>query len=348
MDISKIKRILIVRTDRIGDVVLSTPLITAARTVFPQAFIAMMVTPKTKEIIVANPHLNEIIIFDKHKTHRGFFKTLQFVPYLRSKKFDIALILHTTKRINIITFLAGIPIRVGYKRGKWDFLLTHSLPYTKRLGEKHESEYTLDILRSLGIDVGSFPLFMPIKRESEEYVHTLLEKYGLKKGERYIVLNPIASCPSKMWPKENFAKAADILIKDIGIRVVLFSTVEEAGIGEGIKRIMKNGLIFLCGNTTLQDLAALFKNASLVISNDSGPVHIASSVGTPVISIFSRNESGLSPKRWGPLGEKNVVIHKDVGCEKCLAHKCKKDFLCIKAIGVDEVVDAAKSLLLVT
>ncbi|MFH1853920.1 MAG: glycosyltransferase family 9 protein, partial [Candidatus Omnitrophota bacterium] len=112
MDIKNIKRILIIRTDRIGDVVLSTPVITAVRAAFPEAYIAMMVSPQTKEIVSGNPYLNEVIVYDKKVKQRGFLKTLVFSNWLKAKKFDIAVILHSTVRVNIICFLAGIPERV--------------------------------------------------------------------------------------------------------------------------------------------------------------------------------------------------------------------------------------------
>jgi len=109
--------------------------------------------------------------------------------------------------------------------------------------------------------------------------------------------------------------------------------------------MMRNKPVFFCGQTTLGILAALFKKSGMVISNDSGPVHVASGVGAPVISIFGRKQKGLSPVRWRPLGDKAIAIHKDVGCIECLAHDCKKGFLCLKAISAEEVFEKAKNLL---
>jgi lipopolysaccharide heptosyltransferase II len=345
MDVSKIKRILIIRTDRIGDVVLSTPVITAVRKAFPDAYIAVMVSPLTKDIVLGNPYVNEIIVYDKKIRHKSLLQTLRFAKWLKNKKFDVAFILHSTNRVNMIAFIAGISERVGYKKGKMDFLLTHGLNYKKRLGEKHEAEYSLDILRSIGLDAELSPLMVPVAKDSEENIDSLLYENGLGKGERFIVFHPGASCASKMWPLENFAKAADILADKFDARSVLVSSPEYIRVGQRVKDLMKKTPVFLCGKISLKDLAALFKKTSLFISNDSGPVHIAAAMGTPVISIFGRNEKGLSPARWRPLGDKSVVLHRDVGCIKCLAHNCKKDFLCIKSIRVEEVVEKASELL---
>ncbi|MFH1782211.1 MAG: lipopolysaccharide heptosyltransferase II [Candidatus Omnitrophota bacterium] len=342
MKLENIKRILIIRTDRIGDVVLSTPTITATRKAFPKAYIAVMVSPVTLDIIEGNPNIDEVISYDKHE---GLLGDIKFILMLKKKRFDLALILHSTSRINVLSFLAGIPNRVGYERGKLDLLLTKGVTYEKKLGKKHESEYSLDLLESLGVSVKKEPLLVPINKRSEDDIRNLLEKEGVREGERLIILHPGASSYSKMWPKENFAKVGDILAKDLHAKIVLISGPEQVTIGEEVDHLMKEDVVFLCGKTRLDELAPLFKRASLFISNDSGPVHIASSVDCPVIAIFSRNEPGLSPERWMPLNKKSSFIHKDSGCSICLAHECKKDFLCLRSITVEEVVKKSEELL---
>lgn len=345
MDNREIRRIVIFRTDRIGDVVLSTPAIRAARKAFPEAYLAIVVSPNTREIVAGNPDLNETIIFDKESKHKGIFQTLRFVMWLREKRFDLALILHSTARVNLLCFLAGIPKRVGYARGKLDFLLTDRLQYTKRLGEKHESEYSLDVLRSIGIDAEISRLSVSITGENENTLRDLFLEHDVSEEDRIIVLHPGASHASKMWPEENFARLGDALIERFKVKIILISGASQSAIGEKVKDLMKNEAISLCGRTSLGVLAALFKKTALFISNDSGPVHIACAVGTPVISIFSRNEKGLSPARWRPLGNKGIFLHKDVGCTKCLAHNCKKSFLCLRSITVEEVLERSRDLL---
>lgn len=338
MDMSKIKRILIVRTDRIGDVVLSTPAITAARKAFPDAYIACLVSEATRDIVQGNPCINEVIVFSRKHT-------LRLSGYLRAKRFDLALILHSTARINILCFLAGIPRRMGYARHKMDFFLTDRLAYTKGMGRKHESEYSLDVLRCMGIKAESSPLVMPLSITDENVAKRLLLENGIKEGERFLMIHPGASHVSKVWGLEKFAKVSDILSERFSLKIVLVSSAAQAGIGERVRDLMKYRPVFLCGKTPLKVLAALLKRSSLFISNDSGPVHIACAVGAGVISIFSRNEKGLSPARWGPLGKRTAVLHKDVGCVECLAHNCKKGFLCLNSITVEEVVKKAEELL---
>jgi ADP-heptose:LPS heptosyltransferase len=116
-------------------------------------------------------------------------------------------------------------------------------------------------------------------------------------------------------------------------------------IGDKVSSLLDANCLNLSGRTTVGELASVLRRSKLFISNDSGPVHVACAVGTPVIAIFGRSDRGLSPKRWGPIGKQDVVLRKDVGCEECLAHRCARGFKCLEAITVDEVVAAAEKIL---
>lgn len=337
------KRILVVRTDRIGDVLLSTPVIKALRQGYPHAYIAMMTSPYAKDIVEGNPYLDEVIIYDKDNKHKNWRRSVKLSRNLKKKKFDLAVILHPTNRVHLVTFLAGIRRRVGYNR-KFGFLLTDKIKHTKQQGDKHESEYALDLVRYLGIESDK-TLFMPIKAASEEWAEELFKKEGINKSDKLLAIHPAASCPSKIWPQERFAEAADKFISKYGFKVLLVAGTEDIALVDDIIRRMRNPAVNLAGKTSVSQLASILKRSRLFISNDSGPVHIATAVGTPVISIFGRNQKGLSPKRWGPLGIKDKILHKEVGCIKCLAHNCKKQFACLKAITVKDVLIATDSIL---
>ena len=337
-------KILITRTDRIGDVLLSTPAIKAVRDAHPEAHIAVMVRPYAEEIVRGNPYINEVIIYDKYARHKNFLSTFFFALGLRKKNFDLAIHLHPTNRCHVISFLAGIPQRVGYDI-KCGFLLTKKIPHTKQEGKKHEIDYTLDVVRSIGIEVRNKELYMPIIKEAEEKISGLLQQEGLSGQDRLVVLHPGASCLSKRWPEERFAMLGEKLIENYGVKVALVSGPNEVEIVARTAKLMGHHAINLCGKTSIGELAALLKRAELFISNDSGPVHMAVAVGTPVIAIFGRSDKGLSPKRWGPTGPKDIILHKHVGCDVCLAHNCQKDFACLKAITVDDVMEISNRML---
>lgn len=338
------ERILVVRTDRIGDVLLSTPVIKALRDNLPNAYIAMMISPYAGDILEGNPYLDKVIIYDKDKAQRSWQGSIKFAATLKKEGFDLAIILHPTNRVHLVTFFAGIPRRLGYNR-KLGFLLTDRIKHTKQLGEKHETEYNLDFLRYLGLDPQDMTLFMPIKQESEEWAVKFLKEEGIKESEKLLVVNPGASCPSKIWPAERFAELIDRLIEEYGFKVLIIAGPKDASIAGRVISHMHHQAINMAAKTTLSQLASVLKRSRLFISNDSGPVHMASALSVPVVSIFGRNQKGLSPKRWGPTGKRSAFLHKEVGCAECLAHNCKKGFACLKAISVDEVVSVAKRVL---
>lgn len=341
-----LKKILIIRTDRIGDVILTTPVIKALRESYPESFIAMMVSPIAKDIVEGNPYLNEVIVYDKKGKHRGIFGFLKFVADLKRKHFDLCLNFHTKKRTNLISFLAAIKERVGFDNNKFSFLLTSRLEDTRIEGKKHEAEYCLDVLKAVGINLSEAKeLFMPLKDSSEKWAEKALRENNLKSTDTLVAIHPDASCPSKRWPIERFAQLCNKLIEEKGFKVAIIGGQKDSYIVRMVKRYLRHTVIDFSGETSVSQLASFLKRCKLLISNDSGPVHIAASVGTPVIAIFGRNQAGLSPERWRPLGEKDIILHRDVGCKVCLAHNCTLGFVCLSAISVRDVLEAVDKIL---
>jgi len=342
------KRILLIRIDRIGDVLLTTPAIEAVRRKFPLAHIAVMVQPYAKDIVDGNPYIDEVIVYDKNKQHKSTIAGYFFAQKLKEKKFDVAVIFHPNNRSHIIAFLAGINRRIGYDRN-FSFLLTDKIPHVKQFGEMHESDYPLEMLKSLGITgAQEKKLYMPIKQSSENSINSILLSEGISADDKIAVFHPGASCYSKIWPAQKFAEVADRIADKLRIKIIIVGGRQKKDItcANAMKGKMLYGAISLAGKLTVSELASCIKRAAVFVSNDSGPVHIACAIGVPGVVIFGRAQRGLSPKRWGPLGKQNIVLHKDVGCgDKCLAHNCQKNFACLNAITVDEVYEAAEKLL---
>lgn len=346
MAVKKIfKKILVVRTDRIGDVVLTTPVVKVLRDNYPQSHIAIMVSPQAREIVEGNPYLDEVIIYDQNNKDKGWWGFWKFVISLKKRRFDLAIILHTKKRTNLIAFFADIPKRIGYHDKKFGFLLTDRIKDTRVLGLKHEVDFCLDILRRLELDVAHSRPFIPLHKGALEWVNNSLRQEGIKKEDKLACVHPGASCVSKRWLKERFIVLANRLVEDYGFKVIVVAAgSEDIAAADEIAKNSRYPVLNLAGKTSLAQLAALLKACAIFISNDSGPVHIASSVGTAVISIFGRNQAGLSPVRWGPVGEKDRYVHKEVGCRVCLAHNCKIGFDCLKSITVEDVLKAVDEI----
>lgn len=351
------KKILIVRSDRIGDVVLTTPIIKIIRDHYPQSHIAFLTGPKTIDLVEGNPYLNEVIIYDKYRLHKDFFKTILFSFALKKKKFDVALIFNPSKRAHWICWLANIPVRIGYSR-KSGFLLTHRFKDKKGEGLQSESFYNEELLSVLGIPMRySTELFVPdldFRQNGSCRRNTPLFSQAAKSGvpvsappilskfkdETFLVINPSASCPSKKWPAQNFALLCNLIFEKLNLHIVLIGNDEDC---KKVQDLSRAPLNVLSENLKLNELASLFKKTCLHISGDTGPMHIASAVGTPVISIFGRNLPGLGPKRWAPLKGNNSYVQKNIGCNPCLAHDCHLDFDCLKTIKVEDIFKSVRN-----
>jgi len=337
-------RILIIRLDRIGDVVLSTPVIRELRDHFPHAHIAMMVRSGCSELVEGNPWLNEVIVYDKEGKHKTPAATLAFARSLARHAFDTAIVLHPSNRSHWIPWLAGIKVRIGYGR-KNAWLLTHRISHVKQEGTQHEAAYTLQMLEVFGIHPGPPRPYVPVLEPAAERVAQWLMEAGVGTDEPLIAIHPSASCVSKRWIPERFAQVADRLITEKGVRICLVGGAEDSDLVQAVSAHMRGSALNFAGRLRLRELAALLQRCRLLISNDSGPVHVAAAVGTRVVDIFGRNQKGLSPSRWGPLGEGHTVLHKEVGCVKCLAHRCDIAFKCLTTLDVQTVYSAAVEVL---
>ncbi|MFH1395574.1 MAG: lipopolysaccharide heptosyltransferase II, partial [Candidatus Omnitrophota bacterium] len=333
------KRILITRTDRLGDVVLSTPVIRVLRKKYPSAYIAFMVRPENRDVVAANPDLNEVIVYDKYGKQKSFWNTFKFALKLRNKKFDTAIALHPTTRVHVVFFLAGIPERIGYDR-KMDCLLTVKIQHNKQKGEKHEIDYNFDVLESIGLDTaGADKIPYIVTTEKHKTAVSLLQKkYNIT--ENIAAFHPGASCPSKRWAAENFGYLADKIVDKYGIKPVFVGGIETEKFVKRAVAVMKHKAVNLAGKLNVGELAEFLSRCRVFVSNDSGPVHVAVAVNAPTVAIFGRNDPGLSPKRWAPVGRNDQIVHHPRECVECLAHNCRKNFICLKKISSEEVIKA--------
>ena len=337
------KNILIVRTDRIGDVVLTTPVIRALRKNFPQARLSILVAPATRELVDGNPHLTRVLVDDRQGSHRGPAGFFRLVQTLRKENFDLALVFHTKRRTNLLCFLAGIPRRVGYADKKFGFLLTQKIKDTRPSGQKHESQYCLDVLRAMGIPVQEIELYLPLQRAAEDWVKELFTSQNIN-PRSLIAVHPGASDPTKQWPVHRFAEVMNRLGERYASRFVLIGATNNREAAAQIISGVKYPILDLTGKTTVGQSASLLKHCRLLISNDSGPVHIADALGTPVISIFTRNQPGINPERWQPLGKFSRTIMTPFQGEKSFANRSPVSPEYLELIPAQEVLEAVDAL----
>ena len=336
-----ISKILVTRADRIGDLVLSTPVFKALKQKFPHAHLSCLTFLENRELVQGNPYLDEVILYDKRGSEKGVWGNLRFAAQIKKKKFDLVIHLHATNRMHWVSFLAGIPTRIGWNR-KLGWALTEAYPDHKVQGLKHEAEYNFDLLKSLEVPIPSeFETHFPLNGDALTSLQKLFDQKNISLKAPKLILAPSASCLSKIWPAERFAAVADAIYEQTQLPIFLVGSRRDRVMISKVAELASAPVINLSGKLSLSMTGWLLKTATLLISNDSGPVHIATAVGTPVISIFGRKQPGLSPTRWKPLSPKAHYLWKDVGCDPCLAHQCEIHFLCLDAISKDEVMQVA-------
>lgn len=340
-------KILLIRLDRIGDLVLSIPSIQAVRERFPNAFISVMTRPETAPLLEGHPAVDEVIpyFYEKKGRHSGIFGNFNFIREIVRHHFDLAFILHPSLRSYLVPWTAGIPYRVGLKVDP-PFLLSLHVPDTRSQGVRHESEYTLDIIRAFQTEsLDATPPKIYLSFEDRKKISDRLEKEKITEGAPVVVFHLGASCVSKRWPAQKFEQLADRLLERFPeIRLVTVGGKFERELSKAFEKKGARSVNW-AGELSLKELAALLEKSELLISNDSGPVHISSAVGTPTLTLFGRHLPGLSVSRWRALGSGHEWIHKNVGCVVCLAHRCTIDFECLKAISVDEVFFKAEKMI---
>lgn len=336
------KNILIVRTDRMGDVVLTIPAIRALRKTFPLSKIVLWIDRSTKELVDGLPFIDGIIIEDKIWGWFGYFRQ---VSILKKKKFDLAVIFHTKKRTNAACFFAGIPYRLGYKNNKFGFLLNHPVVDKRHLGIKHEAQYCIDLLRHIGVTGTDLTLQVPRHKDVDIWAERFFMEHKLT-GMPVVAIHPSASCPTRFWPIDFYADLASRLIaKSKAIVIIIGANLVKPAAGKIIAHAGSRA-IDVTGQTSLSELISLLSLCRVLISNDSGPVHVAAAVGIPVISLFLRSQPGINPLRWRPLGNNSVLIQNKKGEEIILDSKGKVIGGRFDSISVEEVFLKAQPFVL--
>lgn len=290
-----INKILVIRNDRFGEFLLIIPALRALKEKFPQAKITLAVDPGVVELAQAIEYADDVIVWE-NKEH-SFKEIFVFSKSIGSCGFDMAVIFNPTGEAHWAVFLARIPVRVGYDR-KNGFMLTHKIKDQKHLALKHEVEYNLELVGLVGAVTEKKSIVLRVPDTG------VLS--GLK-GSFVIAVHPWTSDPVKQWPLENF-KA---LIKRLaGFDIVVIGGKEELSKNKDFFNGLHELILNFTGKTSLIELGSILKNVNLLVSGDSGPVHLAVAVGTPVIALFRNDLAGKEPKRWGPWGEGNVIIQK--------------------------------------
>lgn len=343
-DGKKISKIGIFQTSFIGDSVLTTPLIQKTAKLFPDAKIVVITRPQVEDIFRPMKEVDEIILNDKRGWNKiaGVWKTAKAI---KKSGIDILLVPHRSFRSALIAWLSGVPVRIGFTSSEGWFLYTKTVPFSWMI---HDAERNLSLLQSIAKEqFTAEKLSMRYAPSAEENVVRLMHDFNLE-GKTLVGIHAGSAWPTKCWPMEYFVELISRLQTELGVQAVLVGGGrKDTDLGEKICQLSKGHAASLCGKTSLADLMALMSHLKLFITNDSGPMHIATAFDVPTLAIF-----GPTTKELGffPYGEGHRVLEvKDLPCRPCALHGGKKcpegHFKCMREITPDMVFNAAKEML---
>ncbi len=320
----------------IGDAVMSTPALAAVRTAFPRAEITVVANPLVAELFRHHPDCDRVLVFDKQSGHAGLAGFLRFCRLLRRENFEMAILLQNAFEAALMAWLAGVPQRAGYRTDHRGLLLTHGVAAVDRKHGMHHVAYYLHGLQQLGITGGDGSLRLAVTDAEQAWARATLG------AGHWMAINPGASYgAAKRWLPERFAAVADGLAARYGVGIVLTGGPGEQEIGRDIEAAMQVVPRNLIGKTAVREMMALLARCELVISNDSGPMHVAAALGTPVVAVFGPTDHTTT----SPAGQTCRIVRQPVECAPCMLRECPIDHRCMTGITAEQVLAAAAALL---
>jgi len=336
--------ILIVKLSAIGDVVHTLPSLAALRKLYPKSHITWVVEEASSDIIRGHPYLDRVIISRRKRWIENLKKfhdikiTISeirlFIKTLRDRKYDLVIDFHGLSKSSMIVILGGGKRKLGYDSMQElsGLFLNEKIPEDM---EKHAVDRYLDFIRYLGTDIDNPEFYIPIEEENRTRVETLLKANGIDINEPFVTVNPVAFWDTKLWEDVKFARLCDRIAEDLKQKVVFTGNSGDGRI-KHIQSMMNFPSVNLEGQTTLKDLAYLYKLSVLLVTTDSGPMHIAAAMNAPTVALFGPTD----PSRTGPYGKGHIVVRKKMSCSPCFLKQCDTK-RCMKEITVEEVFEAA-------
>lgn len=345
VDAREIKRVVVRGTNWVGDSVMTLPALRALRRVLPGAKITLVVRPSAKGIFADVDFVDEILIYDR----RNVWSVVPQIKEWRRRQFDLAVLFQNAFEAALIPFFAGVPLRLGYATEARQALLTHPLPLPDWRSSRHEVFYYLYLITALeqllfgtseiceAVPDASLQISEVRKSEAEN----LLRSYGVREGEPVVALCPgSVNSRAKRWSAESYASLADRLI-DSQRQVLLIGSADEADVTREVTNRMKQQPIVLTGKTSLDQITAVLSLVDLVVTNDTGPAHIAAALGRPTLVIFGPT----NPLTTRPFAPEAEILRHPPDCAPCMLRDCPIDHRCMTAITVDEVFEQSHALL---
>jgi len=339
--IDKPKNILIVRTDRIGDVILTLPLAGIIKKVYPDSRITFLVREYTKNIVSNHPFIDEVIVINESKNKVSFFDNVEII---KSKMFDVCIVARPSFVIAIILFFSGIKNRIGTGYRWYSLFFNQRVYEHRKTAEHHELEYNVNLLNKIGIKNSvteenvSYDLTVDDGALQKVIQLLLDEKVDLQK--LIIIVHPGSGGSSVDLPVDKFIELVNRLDSD-NFQIILTGNKNEAALCNKIKSSSK--AINFAGKFNLEELTALISKCSIFISNSTGPIHIAAALRKFTLGFYPKIVS-CSQERWGPYTSKKLVYVPQIDCKNCTREQCE-NLNCMNSIDISIVYSDIKNVL---
>jgi len=347
IEIKKPKKILVIRLDHIGDVLMTTPFIRSLKKHFPCATITMVVKKLTFDTVIHNPYIDEIEVYNSSwtipkiegNTKQGMMDFIRLFLKLRKEKYDVAFDLKGDFRNILIMYLSGAKRRIGYGIRGGGFMLTDVVNYN---AEEHEIDKNLSLLKPLNLSSTIQEPEIFVSEEDEEAVRSILREIGIQKTRLMIGIHAGGASLYKRWPEEKFVKLIKLLKREGEAQILIFGGHYERNVISKIRRKIRENGVFIMPELTLCQMASAFARCHAVICNDSGAMHVAIAAKTPVIAIFGPTFAD----RFGPKDlKRNRVVCSRMDCSPCWNPDTSigcRERTCLNNVTVNEVFEAVK------
>jgi len=344
VDRAAIKRILVRGPNWLGDAVMCEPALRGLQRLFPEAQIALLVKPAVADLFAGHPTLTRVLTYDSNGKHAGLSGKWALAGQLRQQGFDLSVLFQNAFEAAFLTFLAGVPRRYGYATDGRSLLLSHPVAPPDRRALVHQVRYYWDLLKPLGLTGDPPAPELVVFPEEEQTMAGRFAQAGLTASDVVIGINPGSTYgEAKRWFPERFAEVTERLCRTMResreqqVSVVILGAKGEERLGREIAARLTSRSLVLSGATTIRELLAALKRCAMLLTNDTGPMHIASAFRVPVVAIFG-------PTDWrttSPFGDIHAIVREPVDCAPCLLRECPIDHRCMTRVSVEQVYEAA-------
>ncbi len=343
--------ILMVKLSAIGDVIHTLPALNAIKSYFPDAHITWLVEEDAASLVEGHEALDRVLVSKRKRWMRGlrsssFFSTIseiyRFIKALRDTHYDMILDFQALLKSGVLIAFARGRRKIGFGKGLEHMehsyiFLNERIPAVDM--EIHALSRGMMFMEALGIPSDTVEYKLPVSSHDYEKVEDLMTTYGLLGAKTLIAINPVAKWETKLWANKKFSQLADMLIHRYDAKIVFTGGPDDRPTIQDIMAAMKGHAANLAGHTTLKMLAALYEKMVFVVSTDTGPMHMAAAVGTPVVALFGPT----APWRTGPFGSIHQIVRAELDCAPCFKRECKT-IDCMEQISVQQVIDAIHKL----